>query len=349
LQQEEARVAIGAQLHKSPPAWQPEARVPERTATLDAPSPRPTVGQLLRLYEAEVLADHRRGASELRSLLRIAGPLEHKECADVSWNDIGPIIEPIAAEAPIHANRILGYFSAFCTWAIDHGDLDENPLAYTEKPSNEVPRDRKLTLSEIVEIWRAAQDLNYPFGPVVRLLILTAARREEVARIRRTDLGHQAGCPTLAVKAHRSAFDRPFLIPLAPMAHRIVDGAIGAAPRGSKFVFTTTGSTPISGWKRVKRRLDDTIRANRRVLGCDEDLAHWRLNDLRQSFLSVCAQQLDADPEVVGRCLNRLSDVRGGELARAVAPYEDQFELRRDVLFAWARLIDERVELAGSP
>ncbi len=57
-----------------------------------------------------------------------------------------------------------------------------------EKPVKERARERVLTGEEILAIWTASDDLGYPFGPLVRLLLLTGVRREEMAGMRHDEI-----------------------------------------------------------------------------------------------------------------------------------------------------------------
>ena len=52
------------------------------------------------------------------------------------------------------------------------------------KPAAGPARERVLTDSEIKWLWRAAGDLGEPFGPALRLLLLTGQRRGEVGGMR---------------------------------------------------------------------------------------------------------------------------------------------------------------------
>jgi len=56
--------------------------------------------------------------------------------------------------------------------------LDQNSVVGTNKAIDEVSRDRVLTTEELRLVWQLAGDGEY--GAIVRLLILTGQRREEV-------------------------------------------------------------------------------------------------------------------------------------------------------------------------
>ena len=71
-----------------------------------------------------------------------------------------------------------------------------------------------LTADEIRYLWQAADRIGEPFGPLVKLLVLTAARRDELAEMERTELdGDRWTIPGARTKNHRS-----HTIPLPPLA-----------------------------------------------------------------------------------------------------------------------------------
>jgi integrase len=304
-----------------------------------------TVGELVPLYAAEALSTHRGGGSELRSLLRVTQPLADRECSDVNAEDLVPILEAVAVLAPVHANRMRAYYSAFCTWALEQDYTGYNPVVDVARLVDEAPRERTLSLSELVEIWQAAEELGRPFGPAIQLLILTAARRQDVAGMRRADLQPgDNGHLNWMVVMHKRGGSRPFMIPLSPLAQGIVERACRLSPPGSALVFTTTGSTPISGWSHAKRDLDEIIcsRRSRAAVETQPEFSEWRFNDLRGSFVAVSERHLDGDSDILNRCLDRLTEVKG-LIPRLLAQIDDQFELRRDALFAWAKLLESAV------
>jgi integrase len=302
-----------------------------------------SVGELMVIYDAEVLSSHRSGASARRSLAPIVGPLAHKICHQLTAEDISPIVDPIALRAPVHANRMLAYLSAFCSWAMVHEQMDFNPMSWMERAVIEAPRERSLSLDELVEIWRAANQLGYPFGPAIQLLILTAARREEVAGMRRGDLKWSPDYLDWSLLEHNLGDQWTFVIPLPPQARPILWDAMLAAPDRSDLIFTTTGSTPISGWSRAKRRLDAIIRTRRHIgRKGGADMAPWRLNDLRRSFVDLSYEHLGGDPQILGRCLNRMTQYTRLH-HRPLADDPATFQQRREALISWANLIERAV------
>jgi integrase len=311
-----------------------DARAPRFEGTI-------TVGELMLEYEDKVLPGLRSGWSQRRSLTYIAGPLAHKTCADLAPEDIEPVVADFSSRAPTHAKRALAYFSAFCSWAVKQGAMPDNPARWIEAPVAEEPRDRSLNLDELVEVWQAAGVLGYPFGPAIRLLILTATRRQDIASMSREDLlrGEGGGLEWRILERNHGEREE-FVVPLSPQAEAQIP-----MPRGSSnLVFTTTGSTPVSGWSKAKQRLDDTIQARRVEHGGPEatPMAPWRLNDLRQTFFDLSLDELAGFKTTLGRCLNRMRENNHG-MARALAHEASDLDERRIAMMDWGAFIGKAV------
>jgi integrase len=92
-------------------------------------------------------------------------------------------------------------------------------------------------------VWAAVDTLGYPFGPLLKLAILTMQRRTEVAGIRWSEISDDLGVWT--VPGSRMKNGRPHDVYLSEAAREILH----SIPRidGCDFVFSTTGRTPISG------------------------------------------------------------------------------------------------------
>src|SRR4029077_7083586 len=116
-------------------------------------------------------------------------------------------------------------------------------------------RQRVLTEDEIKSVWQAASDAGM-FGVLVKLLLATAQRRDDLAEARWSELsGLDGNYPLLTVPAARYKVGRVHEVPLSPLA---VD-LLRSLPRfaGSDWIFTINGMHPISSFTRPKRKLDE--------------------------------------------------------------------------------------------
>ena len=161
-------------------------------------------------------------------------------------------------------------------------------------------------MPELRAIYEEAGKVGYPFGTIVRLLILTAQRRGEVSGLEWSELGLAAGVWTLP--AARSKNGRSHALPLSPAAL----GLLRDVPRLSdRFIFPARGSdtTTFSGWSKAKKELDSAT-----------GVADWTLHDLRRSTATRIAS-LGVAPHIVERILNHA----GGTFAGVAGVY-NRFE-----------------------
>lgn len=157
----------------------------------------------------------------------------------------------------ITANRVLAVVRKFFNWCVERDLLPVSPCNGVKAPVAENTRDRVLTDEELGLLWLVSGELGYPFGPWLRLLMLTAQRRDEVAGMSWQEIDFTSGLWT--IPRERTKNDRAHEVPLSPAARAILE----PLPRLGSFVFSTTGGTPISGFGKVKARIDHAMAARR--------------------------------------------------------------------------------------
>ena len=195
-------------------------------------------------------------------------------------------------------------------------------------------------MDELALIWRAAGEAPYPFGPLFRLLLLTAQRREEVAGMRWSEISADGTIWT--IPKHRAKNKRAHIVHLAPAARAILDELPRFADAGgveSDLVFTTNGKTSVSGFTRSKNKLDEKVEAARAktaaALGKDAPtpLPGWRLHDFRRTAVTWMAANGVA-PHVADRLLNHVQGTISG--VAAVYQRAEFLAERKAALEAWA-------------
>jgi integrase len=184
----------------------------------------------------------------------------------------------------------------FFGWAVRQRRVAANPCSGVWHPGAPPARDRVLSDPEIRAFWLATDKIGQPFAPALKLLLLSGCRLREVAGMRRDEL---AADGIWTIPGARTKNHRQHVVPLPPMAQEI----IASAPRiEGSYVFTTTGASPISGWSKCKRELDEQMGAG---------VPSWRFHDLRRTCASGM-QRLGVRTEVVERALNHVSGSYGG-------------------------------------
>lgn len=238
--------------------------------------------------------------------------------------------------ASISANRLHTQLNVMGRWAVERGIVATNPFAEIKAPSSERGRARERVLddSEIRLVWKAADSIGWPFGPIVKLLLLTGGRRDEVAQMEWKEVDLDRAAWTLP--AARSKNRREHAIPLSDMALEI----LRSLPRieRSSFVFTTNARTPVSGFSKAKPALD---RAMAELAGEGASpITGWVLHDLRRT-VATNLQRLGVRLEVTEAVLNHVSGSRAGIVG--VYQKHDYATEKRQALDAWMRRLVEIV------
>ena len=203
----------------------------------------------------------------------------------------------VNAGAPSAANHALAVIRKFFNWCIERGIVDDNPCARISRPAPETARERTLTGDELAAVWRAADTAGQPFNFIVKLLMLTAQRRGEVAGMRWKEIDFAV--ETWTIPAERNKSNRTLVLPLSPMVIEL----IRSIPKTSDDrVFPARGndSASPSGFSKGKRRLDAASK-----------VTDWTLHDLRRTAATEMAR-LGVAPHVVERILNHTTGVLGG-------------------------------------
>src|SRR5262249_4569438 len=217
---------------------------------------------------------------------------------DITRRDVLDLLDGLVADGrPVAANRALTAIRKMVNWAIGRDILATSPCASVKPPTPEQARDRVLSDVELGNVWRAAEELSGPFGALVKLLILTGQRRDEVARMAWREVDLDARLWTLPKE--RSKNGQPHDIPLSDLAVAL----LGSQPRISDtFVLTTDGKSAASNYGANKRRLDALLPA---------DMPPWWLHDLRRTVASGMAR-LGVNLPVIEKVLNHSSGSFGG-------------------------------------
>jgi integrase len=239
------------------------------------------------------------------------------------------VLDKLAGDGkPAIAGRTMAYGRACYGWAVKRRRLVVNPFAGLPVIDGANPsRDRVLTDAEVGAVWRASGAMGLPFGPLVRLLLLTAQRREEVAALRWSELS--ADLSTWTLPAARAKNGKAHVVHLAEPARGILAGI----PRivGQDLVFSTNGKTAPSGFSKAKLALDAAIA---REAGADPTFdAGWRFHDCRRTAVTWLAGA-GFPPHVADRLLNHV----GGSIEGVAAIYQRSEFLaeRKAALAAWS-------------
>src|SRR5262249_2382169 len=158
--------------------------------------------------------------------------------------------------------------SAFFGWAIENGAAENNPTTHISARSESKSRAHVLTEIELVEVWRACQDDEY--GRIIRLLLLTGQRREEIGDLRWSEIDLDKG--QIELPAERTKNHCPHLVPLSAETLAIIKGIDEQAGRDLVF---GRGNGGYSGWSKSKAEIDGRIADARKKAGIKKPMPHW--------------------------------------------------------------------------
>jgi integrase len=289
-----------------------------------------------RFHEAYLIKAWPSSHQDALSLLRrYAVPvLGNKALPDITRKDITAALAG-ARDKVATPSLLFATLRRMMRWAVNQGDLDRSPIDGMDAPAKAPSRDRVLDDDEMSLVWKSTAKLGYPFGPLIRLLILTGARREEVAALDWSELDY--GSQIWMLPPSRSKNGVSARQPLSTLAVAELDilakrhGTSAGWPK-SGLVFSTTGNTSVSGYSRAKTRLDKAIAALADKQGAQSP-PPWRVHDLRRT-LATGLQRLGVRFEVTEAVLNHVSGSKSG--VAGIYQRHDWAQEKAAALEAWA-------------
>jgi integrase len=254
-----------------------------------------------------------------------------RKIQEIEKRDVIALLDKVKDRgAPIMANRVFAAVRRLCSWAVARDVLKASPCAGIEPPAPENSRDRILTDDELRLVWASADQEGRPFGPIVKLMILTGQREGEVAGMRWKELDLDARLWTLP--AGRVKNDETHTVPLPDAAIEIIK----QLPRiisNDGFVFAGRRGRAVSGFSRAKDRIDEAVT---KATG-GTTLPDWVFHDLRRTVASGMAR-LGIQLPVIEKILNHKS----GTFRGIVGVYQRHSfaEEKRAALEAWASHVE---------
>jgi integrase len=202
---------------------------------------------------------------------------------DIGKADVKELLRDIHRTRPIASNRTQAILSGFFSWLVNEDYLLGSPMVGIKRLAQENVRERCLSDDEIRRFWAATEMLPAAYRDIYRLLLLSAARRQEVAEMRWAELDVANKVWTLP--AARSKTKVPHLLPLGQTAWDI----IAAQPRQSDYVWGRARR----GFSVIKPILDEHMHKLKQERGCDRSIPPdegWVTHDLRRTARSLLSR-----------------------------------------------------------
>ncbi len=187
-----------------------------------------TLGAMIELYIQRYVEKRQRPKTQYetkRYLRKSWRQLHDVPLHQLARRDIAmQLTDIVDNNGAISANRARTALHGFFVWAMQQGIAELNPVAGTAAPAAEQKRDRVLTDEEM-----RATSGSGDYATIVRLLLLTGQRREEVAGIRWTELDLERAVWSLP--ADRTKNGQAHDVPLSDLMLEILRGR---EPRGER-------------------------------------------------------------------------------------------------------------------
>jgi integrase len=200
-------------------------------------------------------------------------PLMAKRLDEITNEYLEEWLKNEVASRPTQSSLALSLLRSFIRWCSEQSDFKEaiNPSIINTKIKSLIPKTTAKTdclQREQLQAWFAAviKIQNPVISVYLQALLLTGARREELAMLRWSDVDFQWNSAAI-----RDKVDGQRIIPLTPYVKYILN----SLPRRNEWVFSSP--TAASG------RLQSPFVAHRNALNC-AGIDHLTLHGLRRSF-----------------------------------------------------------------
>src|SRR5258706_13461595 len=255
---------------------------------------------------------------------------------DLRRSHVAEMLDKVEDEAgPVQADRVRAYLRKALSWYAERDDEFNLNAAFVRVGPRANPmeraRTRVLSDDEIRILWPMLGEAG-TFGALLKMLLLTAQRRDEVANMSLKEIGTDG---IWTIPAERYKTKRPNFVPLSKEALAIIE----AQPRIERcdYVFPSLVNTPFTGFGKSKARLDKAVLDMQKRIkkGAKvEPLPNWTLHDLRRTAKTLMARA-GVRPDISERVLGHvIADV---ERTYDRHSYSDE---KRDALEKLAAMID---------
>jgi integrase len=250
---------------------------------------------------------------------------------------VAEMLDKVEDEAgPVQADRVRAYLRKALSWYAERDDEFNLNAAFvrvgTRANPKERARTRVLSDDEICTIWPLLSEAG-TFGALLKTLLLTAQRRDEVANMVWTEI---AADGIWTIPAERYKTKRSNHVPLSHTARTVIQ----TQPRidGCNYVFPSRSNTPFSGFGKSKTALDKAVFSSMQKRAKNgakvEPLPNWTLHDLRRTAKTLMVRA-GVRPDISERVLGHV--ISGVEGTYDRHSYADE---KRDALEKLAAIVE---------
>jgi integrase len=259
-------------------------------------------------------------------------PLRNRPLDSIELRDVAARLGELAKEhGRVSASRARSNLSGLFAWAVGEGLTRFNPCIGSNDPGAGISsRERVLSDDELRVIWHACEDADdydwtKVYGRIVRLVMLTGCRREEIGGLRRTEIADTV----MTIPGTRTKNHRTLVLGLAPIALDV----LASVPRREDLFFSGRKGKAYACWGYDKARLDARIAKD-----TGKALAPWTLHDLRRSVRTGMGR-LGVPPHIAELVINHVKD--------GIQAVYDKHTYQREIDAALARWADHVLAVVG--
>lgn len=253
-----------------------------------------------------------------RPVNEIDGHDIHTMVDDARKNGIPGLKARNGGTSEARGRKMHAALSVLFRWLLRQRRIAINPCIGVWHPGPPPARDRVLSDPELKAFWHATGTAGPVYGALLKILLLTGARLNEVVGMRRDELNEDG--TVWMIPGTRTKNHLAHTLPLPELAREIIAGV--PAVEGAH-VFSIDGAGPVNGFSKMKDALDAAM----------GDVPAWRLHDLRRTCASGM-QRLGIRAEVIERALNHISGSFGG--VAGIYQRDPMSADVRDALERWA-------------
>lgn len=224
--------------------------------------------------------------------------LKNKDVKDITRADlvecINKIVDRGAMTMATQAHRAI---SKLFNWSVEQGILEMSPYAGAAQPAKNNDRERFLSDEELRKVWKSSREVNPQYEAIIKLLILTGQRLNEVCGMRYEDLNFEDNIWSIPASMTKSK--KKHEVPLTRTAMEVIK----VIPRTHQvYVFPARGKNrPTTCSSKWKKQLDDI-----------SGVSDWKQHDLRRTVSTGMARSVKILPHVIEKVLNHSTGVLGG-------------------------------------
>ena len=278
-------------------------------------------------------------ADKLKLYNKRLDPLRKGKAQDIRRRDVIQVLDDIAEEAPISANRYKALLSKLFNVCIRRDLLPDtfvNPAANIDKPTQENSRDRVYSHDEMKALWNSFDGLRPGLSEAMKVLTLTGQRLNEIMKLEWQEINMEG--LVISLPGSRTKNGRPHEFPISPMVVEIF-GAESSRRHASKPWLASHTGYVFKGNSRRHRSQSDKGKPislwnrDRQFIRRESGVADFRPHDLRRTMVTLLARE-GVSRFILDRLTNHVDGTVGGIYDR-----HDYFSEMRDAVNQWEGVV----------